>query len=58
MSQVSENYVTKEKIDAVVSELEHFIHKEDISQELYRNIESDIEKIKNGSLDNLIDKYY
>ena len=58
MSQVSENYVTKEKIDAVVSELENFIHKEDISQELRANIESDIEKIKNGSLDNLIDKYF
>ena len=58
MSQVSENYVTKEKIDAVVSELENFVHKEDISQELKANIESDIEKIKNGSLDNLIDKYF
>ena len=58
MSQVSENYVTKEKIDAVVSELESFIHKEEISQELKANIESDIEKIKNGSLDNLIDKYF
>lgn len=58
MSQVSENYVTKEKVEAVITELEKFINEKDITQELKGNIQEDIEKIRNGSLDNLIDKYF
>ena len=58
MSQVSENYVTKEKVDAVVTELKKFCDEGSISEELKGNIREDIEKIKDGSLDNLIDKYF
>lgn len=59
MSQVSENYVTEEKVEAVISELKNFLKEnENISAELRGNIEEDIEKIKNNSLDNLIDKYF
>ena len=58
MSQVSENYVTKEKVEAVVAELNKFIKDNKISEELKSNIQEDIEKIQNGSLDNLVDKYF
>ena len=58
MSQVSENYVTQEKVEAVISELKKFCNEGNISEELKGNILEDIEKIKNGSLDNLIDKYF
>ena len=58
MSQVSENYVTQEKVEAVISELKKFCNERNISEELKGNILEDIEKIKNGSLDNLIDKYF
>ncbi len=58
MSQVSENYVTPEKVEAVLKELEKYLKVSEISQELKGNIEEDIEKIKNGALDNLIDKYF
>lgn len=58
MSQVSENYVTKEKIDAVVSQLQEFVKDEKLNTELKENIKEDIEKIKEGALENLIDKYF
>ena len=58
MSQVSENYVTKEKIDAVVSQLKEFVKDEKLNTELKENIKEDIEKIKEGALENLIDKYF
>ena len=58
MSQVSENYVTLDKINAVISELKTFLRQDNINEELKQNIESDIEKIREGSLDNLIDKYF
>ncbi len=58
MSQVSENYITEEKVEAVVTELENYLKSHDLSQELRGNIEEDIEKIRKGSLDNLIDKYF
>ncbi len=58
MSQVSENYVSREKVDAVISELKSFLKESNISEELKSNITADIEKINNGDLDNLIDKYF
>lgn len=58
MSQVSENYVTREKVESVIQELRNFIKNEKLSLELRSNIEEDIEKIKNGALDNLVDKYF
>ena len=58
MSQVSENYVTKEKIDAVVSQLKEFVKDEKLNTELKENIKEDIEKIKEGALENLIDQYF
>ena len=58
MSQVSENFVTQEKVDAVIAELKNFLKSSDISEELRQNIESDLEKIKDGALDNLLDKYF
>ncbi len=58
MSQVSENFVTKEKIESVVAQLSEFVKNEEISVELKNNIEEDIEKIKTGSLGNLVDKYF
>jgi len=58
MSQVSENYITKEKVEAVVTELENYVKNNELSKELEANILEDIEKIKTGSLDNLIDKYF
>ena len=58
MSQVSENYVTKEKVESVLTELEKFANEDNISKELRGNIEEDIEKIRHGALDNLVDKYF
>ncbi len=58
MSQVSENYITEEKVEAVTTELENYLKSHDLSQELRGNIEEDIEKIRKGFLDNLIDKYF
>ncbi len=58
MSQVSENYVTKEKIESVINQLNEFAKDDNLSKELRANILEDIEKIKNNSLENLIDKYF
>ena len=58
MSQVSENYVTLDKINAVISELKNFLRQDNLNEELKQNIESDIEKIREGALDNLVDKYF
>lgn len=58
MSQVSENYVTQEKIDATVEELEKFVKNSDVNEELKNYIKEDIEKIKDKQLDNLVDKYF
>ncbi|MBO5476779.1 MAG: transcription-repair coupling factor [Clostridia bacterium] len=58
MSQVSENYVTQEKVDTVLSELKKYAHNEELNSELRANIKNDIEKIKDGALDNLVDKYF
>lgn len=58
MSQVSENYITKEKVEAVATELENYVRDNKLSKELEANILEDIEKIRTGSLDNLVDKYF
>ena len=58
MSQVAENYITTEKMNAVLKELENFVKTESLSPELKENIETDIEKIKEGTLENLVDKYF
>lgn len=53
-----ENYFTNENLKKVIIKLEEILDKKEISDKLKENILEDIEKIKEGHIDILIDKYF
>ncbi|MDD3303592.1 MAG: transcription-repair coupling factor [Clostridia bacterium] len=57
ISLLSEFTLTEERKDVIIHKLNELCNS-NISQELRGNIEEDIEKIKNGDIKNIIDKYF
>lgn len=58
VSYVSDNFISLDKINIIVSKLENLIESSNISDELKSNILNDIEKIQNGMIESVIDKYF
>lgn len=58
VSYVSDNFISSDKINIIVSKLENLIESSNISDELKSNILNDIEKIQNGMIESVIDKYF
>ncbi|MEG0873220.1 MAG: hypothetical protein RSE00_04605 [Clostridia bacterium] len=58
ISYIKEGYIIKESIDNAIKKLKKICDKDEISPTLRNNLLQDIEKIENGILENLLDKYF
>jgi transcription-repair coupling factor (superfamily II helicase) len=58
VSVISEDLVSKDKLEKTISKLNEYISNNNLSEELKKNIEKDIEKFREMSLENLVDKYF
>lgn len=58
VSYVSDNLISSDKANIITSKLENLIKSKDISDELKNNIIKDIEKIENGMIESILDKYF
>ena len=58
ISRVSDMVITPEILNDITKNLENLVESGDINSNLKENISKDIELIKNGILDNYVDKYF
>lgn len=58
ISYAKTNYISKSKIDEILIKLNKLVNKKEINSDLKLNILRDIEKIENGTLENIFDKYF
>ena len=58
ISCASEDLITKEEILNVIQKIEEVSNKKEISKELRDVLNADIERIKEGNLENIYDKYF
>ena len=54
----TEEYISSEKKEYIINSLKKFVDRDDINSDLKLNILKDIEKIENGSLENIFDRYF